>query len=136
MYLDVYGRQWQGRFPFTHSGIQENVPADTNGVYMVLSGRDEQALQEAYIGIATKHNSIRARLFSHLRGGGNWGLGRRQRPELYSFVFFPCDDLTAAQIEGYVVTNRKPPFNVRPESVYFLSDHDQQWYCVSSITVH
>jgi hypothetical protein len=133
MYLDVFGRQWKGPFPFSFENIQ-NVDSDLKGVYMLMLGTRPEELQAAYIGIATQNNSIRARLLKHFRGSHNWAIARIREPQRYSFVFFSCDDLTAHQIEGFIYRNHKPPFNVRPESVYF--EYNGQWYCVSSITVH
>lgn len=134
MYPDVFGRQWEGPFLFSPAGIQDNVPTAAKGVYMLMLGTRRDDLRPAYIGIATKNNTIRKRLLKHFHSSHNWAIVRIHQSERYSFVYFACDDLTAAQIEGYIVTNHKPPFNVRPEAVYF--QHGEQWYCVSSITVH
>jgi ribosomal protein L16/L10AE len=74
----------------------------------------------AYIGVATESNHIRKRLLEHIRESSNWALARIQDPLQFRIVFFPCDTLTAHQIETYVITHRKPPFNVRPEYRHLL----------------
>jgi hypothetical protein len=92
--------------------VAANAP-DEFGVYQVLAG-EGAGVQVAYIGIATG-DTIRGRLRKHVSARGNWALGRLGDPARFSFVYYRCDPQTARQIESYVVTNAKPPFNTRPE---------------------
>jgi hypothetical protein len=117
MYRDEYGRTWQGPHPFTPEAIAAHAPA-TSGVYEVLYSPGAQP-QVAYIGIATG-DTIRGRLQKHVGERGNWALARLGDPASFQFVFYPCDAKTAHQIESYVVTQAKPPFNVRPEYRHFI----------------
>ena len=112
MYVDDYGRTWEGPFPFTADSVRTNA-SRSFGVYEVLYAGPAGPLV-AYIGIATG-DTIHGRLSKHVSQRGNWALGRLGDPSLFTFVFYVCDATSAAQIESYVVTNAKPPFNVRPE---------------------
>lgn len=107
MFKDKFFRTWSGPFPFTESAIRLNAPA-RSGLYQLLYEGNV-----VYIGIST--DSIRGRLLKHVKGHGNWAAARRSKPEGYEFVFYECDGQTAKQIESNVVTNEKPPFNVKPE---------------------
>jgi hypothetical protein len=113
VFHDDFGRSWQGPFPFTILGVRQNVPANIYGVYQVLSMAQTPPVP-AYIGIATG-DTISGRLSKHVQNRGNWALGRLGDPSTFAFVFYECDAVSAAQIESWVVTNAKPPFNVRPE---------------------
>ena len=112
MYTDDYGRAWEGPFPFTAASIAANAPR-LFGVYEVLYAFEE-SLVVGYIGIATG-DSIFGRLSKHVSQKGNWALGRLSDVSQWSFVYYRCDPTSAAQIESFVVTNAKPPFNVRSE---------------------
>jgi excinuclease UvrABC nuclease subunit len=118
MYQDKFFRIWKGPFPFTLQDVKKNAPAKP-GVYQLL-----YLGQVAYIGIST--GSILDRLTKHVTGHGNWAAARRSETRNYKFVFFECDGVSARQIESHVITNNKPPFNVKPE------------YCnyIDNITVH
>lgn len=117
MYLDTYGRTWAGPHPFSREAVSAHAPA-AFGVYQVLAG-DGLLAQVAYIGIATG-DTIRGRLLKHVTSRGNWALGRLGDPSSFTFVYYRCDSETAHQIESYVVTNAKPPFNVRPELKFLI----------------
>lgn len=112
MYRDAFGRSWSGPFPFSAEAIAQHAPR-ASGVYEVLAGSGASA-QVAYVGIATG-DTIRGRLQKHVSARGNWGLGRLGDPTQFAFVFYECDTRTAQQIESYIVTHAKPPFNTRPE---------------------
>jgi len=118
MYRDNFGREWKGPYPFEIPQINTQAPQAT-GIYMVLFG-SEPSFQEGYIGIATENNTIRARLSAHAQGRSNWGLGRITQPDMWKFVFFPCDSQTARQIESYVTSTKKPPLNVKIERMNFI----------------
>lgn len=113
MFTDDFGRGWMGPFAFTLPSVRQNVPRGMKGVYQVLSMAQDPPMP-AYIGIATG-DTIAGRLSKHVTDRGNWALGRLGDPSAFAFVFYECDALSAAQIESWVVTNMKPPFNVRPE---------------------
>jgi len=117
MYRDKYFRDWTGPFPFTPVAVI-TAPA-TPGAYMLLYLREI-----VYVGISTR--SIRTRLTRHVNGHGNWAAALRAAADGYEFVYFQCDGLTARQIESNIITNDKPPFNVKPEYLYY----------VDNITVH
>jgi hypothetical protein len=119
MYQDEYGRIWQGPFPFTAAEIESHAP-QTTGIYMLLVGGNLAAAREVYVGIATKGNTIQNRLRAHHRGDGSWALSQRVNPALYSFVCFPCDDDTSRQIESYVTSTKKPPFNIKVERANYI----------------
>jgi hypothetical protein len=127
MYADDYGRSWHGPHPFTHTAVLTYAPSRV-GVYQILyssgssdsSGSDGVDVQVVYIGIATGNNTIRARLSKHVTGSGNWALARLGDPTKFQFVYYPCDELTARQIESHVITMKKPPFNTRPEYRHFI----------------
>jgi hypothetical protein len=112
MFRDHYGRTWDGPHPFTLEAITAHAPA-VFGVYQILYTAGPEP-QVAYIGIATG-DTIRGRLLKHVQERGNWALARLGNPMNFRFVVYPCDVQTARQIESYVVTMAKPPFNVRPE---------------------
>jgi excinuclease UvrABC nuclease subunit len=114
VYKDKFFRTWTGPFPFTQPAIAQQAPASC-GVYQILYLR-----KPVYIGISER--SIRSRLLSHVRGLGNWAAARRSNVEGYEFVYFHCDGQTAKQIESHVITNEKPPFNVRPEYKHFIDN--------------
>jgi hypothetical protein len=114
LYRDKFFRVWQGPFPFTGQDVRKQAPAES-GVYQLLY-RGEVA----YIGIST--TSIQGRLIKHVKGIGNWAAARRSGAEGYQFVYFLCDAKTAMQIESHVVTNDKPPFNVRPELKNYIDN--------------
>ena len=114
MYRDKYFRDWTGPFPFTIASVVQNAPA-ASGVYQLLYNG-----QVAYIGIAT--NSIRSRVEKHVKGHGNWAAARRTDHAGYAFVFFLCDGTTAKQIESNVITNEKPPYNVKPEYKNYIDN--------------
>lgn len=119
MYLDEYGRTWEGPHPFTPEAVAAHAPR-AFGVYQVLyTGTGVVTPQVAYIGIATG-DTIRGRLTKHVQERGNWALARIGDPASYQFVFYLCDPDTAHQIESHVVTVAKPPFNVRPEYRNFV----------------
>ena len=113
-YVDEFGRTWQGPIAFTKEAVGSSTPPKATGVYQVLYVADAKPAV-AYIGVATDSNHLRKRLLEHIRDSSNWALARIQDPSKFRIVFFPCDTLTARQIETYVITHRKPPFNVRPE---------------------
>ena len=117
MYRDTYGRTWEGPHPFTQAAVSRHAPS-AFGVYEVLAGTATSTVV-AYIGIATG-DTIRGRLLKHVTARGNWALGRLGDPSSFTFVFYRCDPETAHQIESYVVTNEKPPFNVRPELKFLI----------------
>lgn len=112
MVLELNGRKWTGPHPFSPDSINQNAPL-AFGVYQVLAAQGA-AIQVAYIGIATG-DTIRGRLRKHVLDRGNWALGRLGDPAGFSFIYHLCDSESARQIESYVVTHAKPPFNVRPE---------------------
>lgn len=114
MYTDKYFRIWTGPFPFTEASVKQNVPA-TSGVYQIL-----YLGEVAYIGISV--SSIRDRLRKHVTGIGNWAAARRVDTQGYEFVYFLCDGTSARQIESHVVTNEKPPFNVKPEYKHYIDN--------------
>ena len=103
-----------GPFPFTEAAVRTHAPA-TCGVYQLLYLR-----QVVYIGIST--SSIRSRLEKHVKGHGNWAAARRTNASGYEFVYFLCDGHSAQQIESHVVTNEKPPFNVKPEYKHYIDN--------------
>jgi hypothetical protein len=103
-----------GPFAFTEPAVTQNAPAGS-GVYQIL-----YLGKPAYIGISD--NSIRSRLVKHVKGIGNWAAARRVDMNGYQFVYFLCDGQTAKQIESYVVTNDKPPFNVKPEYKHYIDN--------------
>jgi hypothetical protein len=113
VFHDDLGRTWQGPFAFSVLSVRQNVPTGIFGVYQVLSMAQTPPVV-AYIGIATG-DTIAGRLTKHATDRGNWALGRLGDPSKFAFVFYECDAQSAAQIESWVVTNAKPPFNVRPE---------------------
>jgi hypothetical protein len=115
-YIDQFGRWWHGPYPFDPASVGRHAPKNAQGVYQIMYGNTI-----AYIGIATKNNTIANRLRAHVRGKGNWALGDLSEPENFTFVYFPCDDETACQIEAHVVTTSKPPFNVRPEYKSYIA---------------
>jgi hypothetical protein len=117
VYLDDYGRTWFGPVPFDLEMIATQVPREF-GVYQVLAPVQD-AWATAYIGIATG-DTIHGRLWKHATGRGNWALGRLGDPAAFVCVWYLCDAETAHQIEAHVVTERKPPFNVRPELKHFV----------------
>jgi len=117
MYNDENGRTWQGTFPFTLASVKANAPSRL-GVYQILY-TGNLAPQVAYIGIATG-DTIRGRLSKHVNGLGNWALARLGDPSKFVFVYWECDPASAAQIESHVITEQKPPFNVRPEFKDFI----------------
>lgn len=114
MHVDQFGRAWSGPHAFTRETIGTHAPAAA-GVYQVVYDG-----QIAYVGIATRSNTIRKRLTAHLADRSNWALGRLTEPEKFSFVFFECDEATAHQIESYICTHQKPPFNVRSELKHLI----------------
>ena len=114
MYHDKFFRAWQGPFAFTEAAVAQHAPASC-GVYQIL-----YIGQVVYIGISTC--SIRGRLEKHVKGHGNWAAARRSTAEGYQFVFFLCDGATAQQIESHVITNEKPPFNVKPEYKHYIDN--------------
>jgi excinuclease UvrABC nuclease subunit len=114
MYRDKFFRNWAGPFPFNDAAIIRNAPA-SSGVYQLL-----YLGQPAYIGISG--DSIRGRLSKHVKGLGNWAAARRADLNGYQFVYFVCDVQTAKQIESHVVTNEKPPFNVKPEYKNYIDN--------------
>ena len=117
MYLDDYGRNWEGPIPFDLELIATRTPR-AMGVYQVLAPVPG-GWTPAYIGIATG-DTIQGRLWKHATQKGNWALGRLGDPATFACVWYPCDAETAHQIESHVVTMRKPPFNVRPELKHFI----------------
>lgn len=114
MYTDKYFRIWTGPFPFNDSSVRQNAP-ETSGVYQILYLREV-----VYIGISA--SSIRDRLAKHVTGLGNWAAARRASALGYEFVYFLCDAMSARQIESNVVTNEKPPFNVKPEYKHYIDN--------------
>ncbi len=114
MYTDKYFRIWTGPFPFTDASVRQNAPA-TSGVYQIL-----YLGEVVYIGISA--SSIRGRLEKHVKGHGNWAAARRSSALGYEFVYFLCDATSARQIESHVVTNEKPPFNVKPEYQHYIDN--------------
>ena len=117
MYMDDYGRRWDGPHPFTKASVATNAPS-VAGVYQVLYGAGA-AEQVAYIGIATG-DTIRGRLTKHVTGKGNRLLSRLGDPAKFTVVFWVCDLESARQVESHVITTRKPPFNTRPEFRDFI----------------
>ena len=107
-------------------------PPIANGVADVVKLRHRRLgiVSRRFIALAlpdaTKSSTIRKRLQSHVRERGNWGLGRLTDVERFTFVYYQCDDDTAARIESHVTSTEKPPFNVKPEYKKY----------VTSITVH
>lgn len=116
-YLDKYGRTWNGPHPFTKESIS-SFAVNKHGVYQVLyvAGND---LVPAYIGIATS-KTIKQRLDSHVSGKGNWALGRLCENSNFVFIYYECNAEIAHYIEGHVISDAKPPFNVRPEWKYYI----------------
>jgi hypothetical protein len=114
VYTDKYYRIWTGPFPFNGESGKQNAPA-TSGVYQILYLREVVC-----IGISV--SSIRDRLVKHVTGLGNWAAAYRASALGYAFVYFLCDAMSARQIESHVVTNEKPPFNVKPEYKHYIDN--------------
>lgn len=113
MYRDRYFRDWTGPFPFTPAAVAATPISP--GVYQILYQGEV-----VYIGIS--ESSIRNRLTRHVNGHGNWAAARRASATGYEFVYFLCDRVTARQIESKVITNDKPPFNVKPEYKHYIDN--------------
>lgn len=114
---EEFGRVWQGPFHFNLDQIAVRAP-EQSGVYQLIYGTGEEEFQTAYIGISDV--SIKSRLWAHCTGKGNWALGRLADPTDFFFVFLCCDGSVAKSIESHVITNRKPPFNVKPEYKHYM----------------
>ncbi|HEY0264563.1 MAG TPA: GIY-YIG nuclease family protein [Granulicella sp.] len=116
-YTDRYYRTWNGPFAFTQVEISK-IPPRMMGVYQLLYPNEQEKLV-AYIGIATGA-TIKQRLSSHFNGRGNWAAARLARPEDWEFIYYECSATDARQIEAHVVSDDKPPFNVRPEYRHYI----------------
>ena len=117
-YYDKYGRLWHGPYPFSRDAVNAHAPG-VQGLYQVLY-QEGSSFVVAYIGIATRANTIRRRLRAHITGRSNWALGSLTDLDKFFFVFFECDFESAKQIESHVVTTEKPPFNVKPEYKHYV----------------
>ncbi len=117
MYQDKYYRSWNGPFEFSSSKINNEAPA-AFGVYQVLKkqGGNHQVM---YIGIATGE-IIRQRLLSHYNGTGNKNIAAYGNTADLVFVFWLCDLISARQIESFVISTEKPPFNIKNEHKHFI----------------
>lgn len=113
-YIDQFYRIWEGPFAFTRENIKLRAPCKP-GLYMILYNNNI-----AYIGRASK--SIYDRLSRHFTGHGNASVARRTDPAGYTFVYFPCDDKEAREIESHVITMAKPPYNTQPEYKHFIAN--------------
>jgi excinuclease UvrABC nuclease subunit len=114
MFVDKFFRTWEGPFSFTREAVRLNAP-DKPGVYELLYLKEI-----VYIGLSI--DSIRSRLTKHVTGHGNWAAARRADAAGYDFVYYLCDADTSRQIESHVISNDKPPFNVKPEYKHFIEN--------------
>ncbi len=117
MYQDKYYRSWTGPFEFNSSRISIKAPA-AFGVYQVLK-KTGNSYQVMYIGIATGE-TIRQRLLNHYRGIGNKNIGTYGNTAEFWFVFWLCDQASAKQIESHIISDEKPPFNVKNEYKHYI----------------
>jgi predicted GIY-YIG superfamily endonuclease len=117
MYLDKYFRSWNGPFEFGIDKINAEAPS-TFGVYQVLK-KSGAGFDIMYIGIATGA-TIRQRLTSHCKGAGNKNIDTYGKSAELWFSFWPCDFISAKQIESHVISDEKPPFNVKNEYRFYI----------------
>jgi transposase-like protein len=117
MYQDKFYRSWSGPFQFNSHKISSEAPSGF-GVYQVLK-KDSSGFKVMYIGIATG-KTIRQRLLSHYKGIGNKNIGSYGNTSQFMFVFWLCDLISAKQIESHVISDEKPPFNVKNEYKHYI----------------
>ena len=117
MYQDKYYRNWNGPFEFSSSKISSEAPSDF-GVYQVLK-KSGSTFDVMYIGIATGA-TIKQRLLNHYMGIGNRNIGSYGNTSAFLFVFWLCDQISAKQIESNIISNEKPPFNVKNEYKHYI----------------
>lgn len=120
MFLDKYGRSWQGPFSFTPEAV--GIAADAarrfgirSGLYQILYMK-----QPVYIGVSSA--SIFDRLAKHVKGRGNRLVGRRTEPEVYEFIYWLRDEKTARQIESHTTVEDKPGFNQKIEYINYIAN--------------
>jgi hypothetical protein len=117
MYRDKYFRLWEGPFHFDLLKISGEAPP-AYGVYQVLR-KTGNNFDVMYIGIATG-TTIKQRLTSHWAGIGNKNIREIGNTANFYFVFWVCDFQSAKQIESFVITTEKPPFNVKNEFKHYI----------------
>jgi hypothetical protein len=120
MYLDKFGRSWEGPFPFTLQEVNSAAKAaksakTKSGLYQILYMR-----QPVYIGMSSV--SVFGRLRSHVKGTGNQLAGKRADADFYAFVYWFCDGRTASEIESHTTIEHKPGFNQKIEYINYIAN--------------
>ena len=116
MYLDKFGRSWEGPFAFNPAEVTRlRTQLTQSGVYQILYLRET-----VYIGVSDV--SIYSRLSSHAGGTGNKLASYRIGAKDYEFVYWLCDGETARQIESHVTVEDKPGFNKKIEYINYIAN--------------
>jgi predicted GIY-YIG superfamily endonuclease len=116
MFVDDYGRTWNGPFEFNLTEIARWSRLMRNpGVYQIFYRKTV-----VYIGISSV--SVHERLQAHVTGTGNKLLAHRTDHLNFEFMYFLCDPDSAGQIESHVLNEKKPACNRKIEYANYIAN--------------